>query len=763
MEAVSKGVRYTLRNRNLAVTALLLGIGVALLMTWNVVERYRDAGRVAGLLLKAEHGGLTVSRVVPGFPADEAGLQLGDSIVQISDTPVESLEDYDSEARQFRMGHPVVLTLLREGAEFRVEMRPGIEFKWFPTFLVSLTVLAYFLLGIVALLQGAGDIRALLLFGFSLSVAIEMSMPEFNYGPAGARTLAGVVFFLVSGIEMVLELHLAAVIPRPQAWLARHRWLLRLLYIVGLGFGILAAFVFWSEAAGFLNMPITTDFLNSGMNYVLFPIWVLGLVFLLGSQAIRYPTPQGRHQAGLVLIGVLPWAVYALAGTIYPGFYDAISSYNDVALSLILLAYPVAVFLAIFRFQLFDLERVVRRGLVYFSMSFILVAAFLLIFNLGTLFFSGVGLERGRIWLTSGAMLVLGMLFSPIHSMVQKLVERRFFPERSVLRQELIELAGDLPSHGNLPAMGRVLVYQLRKIFVVESVTLLIKRAGSTLFSPLASTLGEEEASRGSHIQSIPEDSLGLRVLRSAGRPVPLRQVRKKDQDFDGMLEQMGVSLLLPLMQKEDLIGLFLLGEREGGGRFPAEELELLNLLSHNVATSFENARLFESATYDSLTGLLRREPVIARLKQEILRAGRYGRPLSLAMADLDRFKDINDTYGHLSGDALLRRVAQVMRDGLRGTDVVGRYGGEEFLFIFPETTLEEAAIVAEKVRLQVSNLRLRDSGGRYFKRTVSIGLASIELSEDGETPSELDLIQQADEALYRAKSSGRNCVCSLG
>jgi len=752
------GVVSSLKRRNFIIIVLSLGTLVAALMTWSVIERYLDAGRKVGIEFKVDDEGLWIAAIGEGQPADQAGLKVGDLIVKINGEEVHSLTDYDECARKFRMGHPVTMTLDRGGRTLQIELRPGVSLTWFPVFLISLTVMAYFLLGVVGFMQGPEDIRARLLFGFSLAVAIEMAIPEFNYGPPVARTVVGLVFFLISGIEMVLELHLASVIPEYPPWLRKRPWIMRILYVLGLGFGFIAALTFAMEALGFSWWPLNTPALYHVMDVILFPLWALGLVFLLGSQAIRYPTAQGRHQAGLVLVGVFPWAIYALAGTVYPGFYTAIAEYNDVILSIILLFYPAAVFLAIFRYRLFDLERVVRRGLVYFTMSFILVAVFLLVFNVGAWILTWVGLEKGRLWLTSGAMLLLGMLFSPVHAMVQQAVEKRFFPERSALRQQLIELTGELPSYGNLPGMGHALVHQLREIFEVESVTLLIKRPGTRVFSPLASTLREREL-EDSTIHMIPDTFPGLKVLRTTRRPVPLRLMKKKNAEFARMLSGMGQALALPLMQKDELIGVFLIGERISGGRFPAEELELLNLLSHHVATSFENARLFESATYESLTGLLRREPVLAQLRQEITRAERYDRPLSVAMADLDLFKEINDTYGHLSGDALLRRVAMAMRSCLRATDVLGRYGGEEFLLVFPETTLDEAEVVAEKIRAEVADIRLKDSKGEYFGTTVSIGLSSFESREEDVVPEVRDLIHQADEALYRAKSAGRNCV----
>ena len=216
----------------------------------------------------------------------------------------------------------------------------------------------------------------------------------------------------------------------------------------------------------------------------------------------------------------------------------------------------------------------------------------------------------------------------------------------------------------------------------------------------------------------------------------------------------------MPLLSQERLIGLLILGRKEGSRAYPAEELDLLNLLAHHVATVFENARLFESATYEGLTGLLRREAILEQLDRELERALRYGRPLTVAMADLDHFKAINDRHGHLAGDSLLRRMAQVIAGGLRGTDWIGRYGGEEFLLVLPETGMEGAAAVAEKIRDAVQGTPVPLDDGTPVARD---GLDRPRLPGRGAAGRGRslgrDLIAAADRSLYEAKHAGRNRV----
>jgi diguanylate cyclase (GGDEF)-like protein len=158
-------------------------------------------------------------------------------------------------------------------------------------------------------------------------------------------------------------------------------------------------------------------------------------------------------------------------------------------------------------------------------------------------------------------------------------------------------------------------------------------------------------------------------------------------------------------------------------------------------------------ATHDRLTGIPNRETLLATLAAEVERAGRHYKPLSVAFIDIDRFKPINDTYGHNSGDAVLRQIANLVADSVRASDMFGRYGGEEFMLILPETTPEDAVGLAEELRALVMQEPLRIADGQSIKATISIGIAGGHGSG-----LQLDmLVDRADAAMYAAKSLGRN------
>jgi diguanylate cyclase (GGDEF)-like protein len=188
----------------------------------------------------------------------------------------------------------------------------------------------------------------------------------------------------------------------------------------------------------------------------------------------------------------------------------------------------------------------------------------------------------------------------------------------------------------------------------------------------------------------------------------------------------------------------------------PFDPVELRARVRSAYRTKYLLELLEQKAQIDGLTGLYNRAFFDARIKEEMERARRYRHSLALVIFDVDRFKRLNDTYGHSFGDVVLAEVAETARLIARQTDVVARYGGEEFVITLPEQTLEGAAQLAERVREGIEELQLRHNGEKITV-TASFGVAStIEVGYE----SIPELVNTADRMLYAAKESGRNRVC---
>ncbi|MDP8255337.1 MAG: diguanylate cyclase [Candidatus Alcyoniella australis] len=225
------------------------------------------------------------------------------------------------------------------------------------------------------------------------------------------------------------------------------------------------------------------------------------------------------------------------------------------------------------------------------------------------------------------------------------------------------------------------------------------------------------------------------------------------DQRFVGANNSFANSIAcIPMVVYKDVIGVINVTNKLDDSDFEDDDLNLLKMVADQAAVAINKAQLWEMAVTDSLTGLYIRRYFMVRFADEIKRAKRYNKIFSVVMADIDYFKNVNDTYGHPAGDKVLRSVAKVLSDQIREVDIVARYGGEEFVLLLPETPKEGALVSAERLRESVSQVEFDGMSSV----TISLGVSTFP-DDAGEID---ELIKRADTALYQAKRDGRNrCV----
>ncbi len=245
-------------------------------------------------------------------------------------------------------------------------------------------------------------------------------------------------------------------------------------------------------------------------------------------------------------------------------------------------------------------------------------------------------------------------------------------------------------------------------------------------------------------------------------KPVLIDDVRE-DRRFDARCDMLTgfrtrSILSAPLNSRGRNIGAVEMMNRRRG-RFGDDDLAMLTTLIEPGAIALENAILYQRSTEltvtDDLTKLFNSRYLNVHLRREIMRSKRYGVPVSLIFLDLDGFKVINDSYGHLAGSRALYEVGQVIQDTVREIDVVSRYGGDEFTVILPQTGASGAMIIADRIRKSIEDTVFLTEMSREVRLTASFGVATF--PDCGETRE--DLIQRADQAMYRVKGSGKNGV----
>jgi diguanylate cyclase (GGDEF)-like protein len=251
-----------------------------------------------------------------------------------------------------------------------------------------------------------------------------------------------------------------------------------------------------------------------------------------------------------------------------------------------------------------------------------------------------------------------------------------------------------------------------------------------------------------------------IRRVADMQEPIRIKDLRERN-DYVALNEASRSVMLVPMTTHGNTLGV-LLAEEQQTEYFKERDVELLSSVARSAAMALENAELHrrteELTTIDALTETYNYRYFIQKFEEEKKRALRYDLPLSIIMVDIDWFKKLNDTYGHEVGNIVLKTLSDIIKSCIRDVDVFARYGGEEFVIILPQTGVREAERIGERIRSRVEAKVIDVGQSGRVKITVSVGVSSF--PENGKSHEEL--VAVADQALYRAKGSGKNLVCSI-
>ena len=330
-------------------------------------------------------------------------------------------------------------------------------------------------------------------------------------------------------------------------------------------------------------------------------------------------------------------------------------------------------------------------------------------------------------------------------------VEQRKVQEMAVLQEVISDISSDLALE---PLLERLALHA-SSLLKAELAALAILNPETGGVQYFKANVSPEDFP----VKRFPEGKGLLKVVLD-GTPLHLENA-SSDLRFEGLPAShpfIGPLLGIPLMLRGKVLGgLFVANKKDGS--FSEHDMDLLMILGLQSATAVENARLYtktvELATTDDLTGVSNRRVFMEELKRETSRASRYNLNFSLLMIDIDHFKWINDSHGHPAGDFVLKSLARILRNQVRQDDFVARYGGEEFAIILPETSVDGAKIVGERIRRTTATTSFSINHEKKIGITLSIGISCF--PECAQT-IEL-LIERADQALYTAKRDGRNKV----
>jgi len=358
--------------------------------------------------------------------------------------------------------------------------------------------------------------------------------------------------------------------------------------------------------------------------------------------------------------------------------------------------------------------------------------------------------------------------YAALREVSEALVESR---EEAKSRRELVDILHEVTGELSPEEIFRILARRVARALDISRCSVILARPGDEL--GVVATAFDNPGLRNFPIRldRYPEIRTaldhGTPVLVEEGASSPLYAEIRKVWEAEGLTVPVSSAIALPFTLDRTQLGVFFL--RTSGSEPPLShhDIEFADTVIRAAVAAIQRAQLLETtradkarlealATTDSVTALLNRRALVDRLAHEMERARRYATPLALLMVDLDHFKDINDTHGHLVGDEALREVARLLQSGVRNVDIVARYGGEEFAIVLPETSNEGAVAFAERVRERVAEHVFANERLPSLRLTVSVGVASVPAAD---IESVEDFFARSDEALYRAKAGGRNQV----
>ncbi|MBU1998624.1 MAG: diguanylate cyclase, partial [Candidatus Omnitrophica bacterium] len=525
-------------------------------------------------------------------------------------------------------------------------------------------------------------------------------------------------------------------------------------------------------------------FMVSGQMHFVFLIYAL-VYFIIGCLAIikKFRKSAGLHRLQLkyvILAIVLAFSIGIFTNIIFPllaFFFPAMEVFNRANLfgPILPTLFIVTTSYAILKHRLLDIEIVISRSAGYMVAAPVVIIFYGIFVIIAEIFLRDV-VGYNSFIVTAMAAVSIALIFHPIQKKVQDYVYNKFFAGRFIYQKLLLDASRQMITKLNLEELLSFILEIIQSNVRTARVAFLLRqeeRVGSDieLFYYLRSQRGvDPNVARKFQVRN------GLINWFNDTREVFVRdemEIRMAEKGFSelyGNLHQIGAEILVPVFIKDKLEGILSIDRKEDGGGYSQSDIDILNILSAQLAVGIENVRLYGEAITDELTGLFNRRYFDYRLKEEILRSRRYKRSLALLIIDIDNFKAVNDKYGHQAGDMVLNQLSEFIRAGLRQVDIVCRYGGDEISIILPETgrqslvspaeenkNISGPLVAAERIRSNIEK-HIFIFGDENIKVSVSIGLVYIDdWSKEGISPEEI--IGLADRALYRAKSSGRNCV----
>lgn len=422
------------------------------------------------------------------------------------------------------------------------------------------------------------------------------------------------------------------------------------------------------------------------------------------------------------------------------GFEPTLTSYFSIF-------WVASTFYAITRYRLFDIHIFISRSIFLILVLFIVTVIHTIIFKILEPFV-GVVISTLLSFFVIGSILGLTSFFSGLQRNINQLILKDKYNYQNLLKEFSKSIVTILePSE-----LFNHLVEAIKNSLKVERIFLFLKDKDDfyrIYFKWQTKADFAVEQTLDPYLIEWLEKKKEIFICEEQSR----LWTEDKFKELFSKTRTLGAELVAPLIFKNQLIGMLVLGGKGDGTPYLKSDIEILETLANQAAIAIENARLYSEAITDGLTGVYHQKYLLIRLREEKERARRYGASFGLLMVDIDHFKKINDTYGHLTGDSVLCAVADLFKKHTRLTDVVARYGGDEFLILLPNIQRDGLISLGERIRKELEGSVFQDG----LRVTISIGAKCFSAEDKDLLLEEEALVKKVDEALYLAKQKGRN------
>lgn len=732
---------------------ILFGIFVALAMLatgFNIYHELELSSNRIGANMLIKENQVYITRVNPGEPLFQAGVKSNSYIVSVNNTPVHNFIQLDAELNTIES--TVEIVVFKNGRSSLHELKKGTPPKLQKVFIEALICALFLILAYISIPSrgNRNSTRNLLIILLFLFLGLEYILIPFRgllnvtTGLTYLITISGILLSaIVGGLTLALELHLLCIIPKPRPWFAQNKSaILALLYSTSVYFIFTLSFTYYDYYP-----EGTLGTLFSYTAWTLIDIlWISLILVILGIQFSGAKSSRDKNQLLIIFASMLPFIISIslfewnfLNGIPEPKWLTSLETFASFS-------FPIGFMIAVKRYDLADLGQDIQRPLVFKFVSALIV--FYLLNSLYSYIFDLGSFDITRVIYFGFGSLLIGMSWFPLSRLLNNWTSS--------------------PWHGDIEVSAPTLNKTLDKILayskndkLAENLPRLLNASLHTNWSAIL--LMDKNRNLSFNFQQNTEENFpGDQVKKQMSSLFYERgALDDSSQSSDSTsLFDLGATNILPLLYHNEMLGIIVLAQ--SFEHFNISHKALNNFADKLAGIIFTN-KMRRLATIDGLTNVLRREAILENLHNELSIHCNSEEEVSICLIDLDHFKQVNDTHGHTAGDTALEHIAKLITKKIRNNDLIGRYGGEEFLIILPKTKVEDAKILLESLRHFIYSSPIQISDDITLKISLSMGLISF-IGKKGahcniNDQQIQDLIHKADIALYQAKQTGRNKV----